>query len=140
MSNDFPPLLEVRELRQNDIPTLAETLTLSPDDGTLYQFPTIQQQSEKMCYDYIKWLRNLICDNTTLVRVATIPGRDGEGSRVIGFSCWLRREPTPKNPKTMRLRKWHNSSWLDGMYGKREIKISGISCANRFQTATNTLL
>jgi hypothetical protein len=110
-----PAALVVRELKQEDLPSLAELPTQAPDDGTLYQFPRVQQYPQNMRLLHIGWLRQALCDRTTLSRVAVIPCETGDGSKVVGFSSWKHMVPDPEAPGKTRPKDWRHATWMDGM-------------------------
>jgi hypothetical protein len=115
MPNSVPENISVRNLTQDDIPSLADLLTAAPDEGTVYQFPDVLEYPENMNQLYIKWLRGGIRDRTTLTRIAVLPRENSVRPMVIGFSRWNRRVIDPKDPKKTVLREWRQRSWGDGM-------------------------
>jgi hypothetical protein len=113
MPKSLPSGLIVRELKQDDIPSLAELFISAPDDGQLYQVPDFYENTEGAFRIYVRWLRSLILDRTVLCRIAVIPV-DHERDKIVGFSSWLRREPDPVNPEKVRLRLWRKLTLIDG--------------------------
>jgi len=116
MPNPFPENIEIREMRQEDIPSAADMLITSPDDGTLYPFPQYLQDSKNLSSPYIKWLRSVLRDQTTLTRIVAIPQQYGRKCRVVGYSSWQRTLADPKNPGLTVCRNWRKATWGDGMY------------------------
>jgi hypothetical protein len=107
------PLLEglvVRELTHDDIPSLADLLTAAPDDGTLYQFPQVRKYPENMNQLYIQWLRGGMQDRDGLNRIAVLHQK-GASPKVIGFSCWYRRDSDPEAPGSTKCIEWRKATW-----------------------------
>jgi ribosomal protein S18 acetylase RimI-like enzyme len=113
MSKTIPFTVSVRELKQEDIPSLAALLTSAPDDGTLYSFPNILKHPEEMCRAHINWLRPALYDYTTLIRVAVVSKDNQHGTKVVGFSSWMRMEPDSDNPGKTRPGKWRKATWME---------------------------
>ena len=115
MPKALPASLLVRELSQKDIPSLAELLTAAPDDGTLYGFPNVQQHPQNMLRLHIGWLRQALCDETSLIRIAIIPNEGGNGAKVVGFSSWVRTVVDLNGAGKIRPKHWRQATWMDGM-------------------------
>jgi hypothetical protein len=111
MPKPLPAALHVREVIQDDIPSIVELLIAAPDDGTLYQFPNFQKYPNRS--SYIQWLRAILVDCNTLVRVAVIEQLTEE--KIVGFSCWIRRVPDLNQPGKTCLREWRKATWIDGL-------------------------
>ncbi|KAF7357624.1 Acyl-n-acyltransferase [Mycena sanguinolenta] len=97
MPRPLPPGLQVRQARADDVPSLATLLSLTPDDGTLYQYPHVLKYPDDM---HLDWLRPLVHDPTSLIRIVVVPvdGKD----KFVGFSCWTRQEADPLDPTKTR--------------------------------------
>jgi hypothetical protein len=65
---------------------------------------------------HIGWLRQALCDHTSLIRVAVIPNERGNGMRVVGFSSWVRTVSDPNAVGKVCRRYWRQATWIDGMY------------------------
>ena len=113
MPKPLPSGLVVRELKQEDIPYLAELFISAPDDGQLYQVPDFYEKTEYAFRNQVRWLRNEILDPTVLNRIATIP-IDQKRDKIVGFSSWLRKEPDPVNPEKVKRRPWRELTLMDG--------------------------
>ncbi|KAH8660583.1 acyl-CoA N-acyltransferase [Xylariales sp. PMI_506] len=93
MSAKLPLDMIIRQAGPGDVSSLADLLVLTPDDGTMYQFPHIQEYAEDMHQLHVQWLSRAVHDPTTLIRVAVVP--HGDIQKVVGFSSWMRFEIDP---------------------------------------------
>lgn len=68
----IPPGLVIRQTLPADLPSLTDLLVLTPDDGTLYQFPYILEYPDDIHELNMGWLRPALQDTTILIRVAVM--------------------------------------------------------------------
>ena len=108
MPKELPRNLKVREVVRSDIPSLADLLTASPDDGTLYAYPQVKQYPEYMNRLYVEWLRTEVHNPSVLIRVATLQRQDGVEEKVIGFSSWIRKISTEEG--TTSSKQWKKTT------------------------------
>jgi hypothetical protein len=118
MPKSLPPNIQIREMRQDDIVAVADMIIRAPDDGTIYMYPQIAQSFEHLSTGTIGWLRSVVRDHTTLVRLVVVPHEDGRTSKIIGYSSWRRRMLDAKNPGKTYNKNWRQCTWGDGMYQK----------------------
>ncbi|KAJ6584620.1 hypothetical protein B0H19DRAFT_1105764 [Mycena capillaripes] len=106
MPKPLPLGLQVRQARPNDISSLANLLSLAPDDGSRYRFPHILDHPDEMRALHEGWLCPALNDATTLLRIAVVPasadGPDRDTVTVVGFTSWTRHETDPQNPVKTR--------------------------------------
>jgi len=96
--------VHARQFNSKDVPSLAELLVLTPDDGSQYRFPHIREHPDEMHSLHCGWLYPAVHDSQTLVRVAVIETNGQE--KVVGFSSWTQHEYDPESlEKRTRLRK-----------------------------------
>jgi hypothetical protein len=110
MPKPLPDGLVVRELTHNDISSLADLLTMAPDDGTPYQFPQVRKYPKNMNQLYIQWLRGSMQDRDGLNRIVVLHQKGGR-PKVVGYSCWYRRESDPDAPGSTRCVEWRQATW-----------------------------
>jgi GNAT superfamily N-acetyltransferase len=103
----------VRELKPEDISSLLELFPSAPDDGHLYVYTKHYEYPQELRGLYINWLRQCLCDHSTLTRVAVIPQENGQGTKAIGFSSWRCMFSDPKKPGKLQSKQWHISTWID---------------------------
>jgi hypothetical protein len=113
MPKPLPLSLSIRELKQEDIPTLVDLLTSAPDDGTLYRYPNYATFSQEIRCAFTSWLRGLVLAHNTLTRVAVVPLENGRGTKAIGFSSWVRMMPSPNNLGKFQPKQWRKTTWLE---------------------------
>jgi hypothetical protein len=116
MPKSLPPNIQVREMRPDDIVAVADLLIRAPDDGSIYMYPQIAQLFEHLSTGTIGWLRGVVRDQTTLVRLVVVPHENRRKSKIIGYSSWQRRVLDPKNPGKTFKKNWRARTWGDSMY------------------------
>jgi hypothetical protein len=128
MPKSLPPNIQVRQMRPDDIVAVADMLIKAPDDGSLYMYPQIAQLFEHLSTGTIRWLRTVVRDQTTLVRLVVVPHEDGRASKIIGYSSWRRKVLDPKDPEKTYNKNWRERTWGDSMYQRLSWK-SNINAA-----------
>jgi N-acetylglutamate synthase-like GNAT family acetyltransferase len=113
MPKPLPHSLSIRELKQEDIPSLLDLLASAPDDGTLYRYPGYATYSQDMRGASARWLWHSVYDCNTLTRVAVIPSEKGQSTKAIGFSSWIRMIPSSDDPEKFQPKQWKRTTWMD---------------------------
>ncbi|KAK7985478.1 hypothetical protein PG996_005280 [Apiospora saccharicola] len=88
---------EVRPARASDIASIVDLLISAPDDATLYQYPGLSDHPELLAPTHRAWVRGLLQDPTSLIRIAVL-----DSNIVVGFSSWARRVPNADNPGSLQ--------------------------------------
>jgi len=110
----IPPAgLTFREATPEDVPSMAEVLAASPDDGALYCYPDIPKYPQDMRRMYERVLHTWLCKPTALIRIAVVP--DGSGTKVVGFSSWVGLVPNPASPGKSKSKEFRESTTMDSM-------------------------
>lgn len=74
-----------------DIPDIARLLCSSPDDATLWQWPSTATDWRWMYCRMLAWCAGCFLDDTKMVRVAV----DSSSDEIVGVSIWLKRTAMP---------------------------------------------
>lgn len=75
-----------RDARPEDIGPLAALISRTPDDGTAWQFPGIDDDGQFLFKGLLKWLKEPFSSTTKIVRVV-----EAEDGSVVALAMWLRR-------------------------------------------------
>ncbi|CEJ89575.1 hypothetical protein VHEMI05413 [[Torrubiella] hemipterigena] len=114
-----------------DMDAITRLLCGNPDDGTLWQWPSLADDWYWLYCGMIQWLSTCFLDETRMIRVAVLPAENGEDAeQIVGMSIWLKR--TAQQDGTIVAEPWAKPSSEQG----RHISSSSIYCTNTAQPST----